>query len=210
MARIVVATILVLGLGSTAWAQDLSLDPALMYGEPVVEYTVADPAESVSHLKLLPEFGIRAGYVKARDADDGTWFGGVHIRIPLASSLAIEGSIEAHTNEFEDGDIEVIQYPVQVTLLLFLFPEWPVTPYLLGGVGWYYTHVEFSGDLDGTDDETTHFFGGHLGFGVRLGVGGSAVLNGDVRYIFAEPNEDELDEEDFDSIEFVIALSFPF
>jgi hypothetical protein len=210
MARNAVAAILVLGLGSTAWAQDIVLDPALMYGEPVVQYTEAEPAESASILKLVPEFGIRAGYIKLRDADDGTWFGGVHVRIPVASSLAVEGSIEAHANDFEDGDIEVIQYPVQVTLLLFLFPEMPVCPYLLGGVGWYYTRVNFSGDFGSEDDETTNYFGGHLGAGVRLGMGGSTALNVDVRYIFAEPDEDNLEDEDFDSIEIVIAISFPF
>jgi hypothetical protein len=203
MARNVLAAVLLfVGWGSAASAQDLTLD------EPNLLYTDAESSESMLH--LMPEFGLRAGYIKLRDADSGTWFGGIQVRIPLASSIALEGSIEFHTSEFEDGDIEVVQYPVEATLLIFLFPELPVCPYILGGGGWYYTRVNFSGVLSSSDDTTTHFFGGHLGAGVRIGMGGAAVLNADVRYIFVEPDEDELEDENFDAIQIVLALSFPF
>lgn len=204
MARIVLAVALALGVAQAAWAQE---EVDVRFEDPQILFT---ESESLDKLKLVPEWGLRAGYIKPRDADDGTWFGGVQLRIPLATSLALEGSIEFHSSDFEDGDLEVVQYPVQVTLLFYLFPDMPVCPYVLGGVGWYYTRVSFSGSFGGEDDETDHFFGGHLGVGVRLGMGGSAVLNGDLRYIFVEPNEEALEDENFDSIQFVIALSFPF
>jgi hypothetical protein len=194
------AAALVVAMSATAWGQE-----EVRFEDPKL-----DLGADHDRLVLVPDFGLRAGYIKPRDADDGTWFGGVQVRIPLASSIALEGSIEFHTSEFEDGDIEVVQYPIQVTLLIFLFPEMPVCPYVLGGVGWYYTRVNFNGVLSSEDDITDNFFGGHLGAGVRLGMGGAAVLNLDVRYIFVEPNEEELEDEDFDSVQFVIALSFPF
>jgi hypothetical protein len=202
------AVAMIVGLASAARAQSQDV----IFEEPNLAFSSAGPVEleSAPRLHMSPELGLRAGYFKPRDADDGEWFGGVQLRLPLAPSLALEGSIELHSSDFADGDIEVIQYPVQATLLVFLFPEAPVCPYLLGGLGWYYTRIEFSGFLEGLDDETDYFFGGHLGFGVRLGVGGSAALNADVRYIFAEPNEDALEDEEFDTLQFVLAVSFPF
>ena len=208
MFRNLVVALLTAGLGSAAWAQD-ALVKEIRIDDPSIE---AREAESLESAKILmgPEFGLRAGYIKPRDADDGTWFGGIQLRVPLASSLAIEGSIAVHHNEFEDGDIDVVQYPVQVTALWFLFPESPVCPYLLGGVGWYYTRVSFDGDLGDTEDDTTSFFGAHLGFGVRFAIEKSVVLSADLRYLFIEPNEDELDEEEFDSLQFVFSVGFPF
>jgi opacity protein-like surface antigen len=202
MFRILAAALMALGLGSAAWAQD-----AL-----VKDVRIDDPLFEAEAAKILmgPEFGVQAGYIKARDADDGTWFGGVQLRIPLASSLAIEGSIAVHHNEFGDGDIDVVQYPVQVSALFFLFPESPVCPYLLGGVGWYYTRVSFDDEVLNAEDDTTHFFGGHLGFGVRFAIEKSVVLSADFRYLFVEPNEDELEDENFDSTQFVFSIGFPF
>jgi opacity protein-like surface antigen len=204
MVRIVLATMMALAAAPAAWAQE---EVRVDFKDPVILHTMA---ESLDRDRFGPEFGIRAGYIKPRDADEGTWFGGVQLRIPLATSLAIEGSIEFHSSDFDDGDVEVVQYPVQLTLLFYLFPDSPFCPYLLGGFGWYYTRVSFDDEFGNSEDDTDNFFGGHLGVGVRFGIGKSLVLNVDVRYIFAEPNEEELEEEDFDSIQLVLALSFPF
>jgi len=146
---------------------------------------------------------------KLRDADDGTWFGGVQVRVPLTPNLAIEGSIEFHASEFADGDIEVVQYPVQASLLVFLMPDAPVCPYVLAGLGWYYTTTEFSGSLSGVDSETDSLVGAHIGFGAKFALGG-ATASADLRYIFLEPDNDNLNDEDFDSIQLVLSLSFPF
>lgn len=205
MARILGALILAVAMGSTAWAQEVRFE------EPKLAFTDTVP-ESLDSAPILlggPEFGLRAGYLKPRDADEGTWFGGVQLRAPFTSVLAIEGSIEVHSSEFSDGDIEIIQYPVQASLLVFLMPESPVCPYVLGGLGWYYTTTEFSGSLDGIDSETESLFGAHLGVGARFSLGG-ATASADLRYIFLEPDEDALEDEDFDTIQIVLSLSFPF
>ena len=203
MARNLMAAAFVVGMGSTAWAQEV------VFGDPMLGFAGAGPVEWAPK-SPGPEFGLRAGYIKPRDADDGTWFGGVQVRVPLSPLFAVEGSIEFHTSEFADGEIEVVQYPVQVTLLVFLMPEAPVCPYLLGGLGWYYTTTDFSGSLGAIDGNTDSMFGAHLGFGARIGLGGAATASADLRYIFLEPNDDALDDEDFDTIQLVLSLSFPF
>lgn len=200
MARFLTALAMATAMGSVAWAQDVKFE------DPKLNFT---GAESVAPKPFASEFGLRAGYIKPRDADDGTWFGGVQVRVPLTSVLAVEGSIEFHSSEFADGDIEVVQWPVQATLLVFLMPEAQVCPYLLGGLGWYYTTTDFSGSLSGVDSETESMVGAHLGFGARMALGG-ATLSADLRYIFLEPDDDNLDDEDFDTIQLALSLSFPF
>ena len=203
MARNLAAAAMVVVMGATAWAQEVKFS-----GEPEVAYTTAGPVEWAP-LGLGPEFGLRAGYIKPRDADDGTWFGGVQLRVPLGPVLTVEGSIEFHTSEFADGEIEVVQYPVQASLLVNLLPSSPVCPYVLGGLGWYYTTIDFSGSLSSNDSETESIFGAHLGFGAKFKLGGMTA-SADLRYLFLEPDDENLDDEDFDSIQLVLSLSFPF
>ena len=201
MARNLAAVAMVVAMGTTAWAQE-------EVREPQVNFTDFEPVEWAPKA-FGPEFGLRAGYIKPRDADDGTWFGGVQVRVPLTSVLAVEGSIEFHTSEFADGEIEVVQYPVQASLLVFIMPEAPVCPYILGGLGWYYTTTDFSGSLSGIDSETDSLVGAHLGVGARFALG-SMTASADLRYIFLEPDDDNLDDEDFDTVQLVLSLSFPF
>ena len=202
MQRLLLAAALVTGLASTARAQDFSLyDPAVMWE--------ALETESGASSEALKEggiaFGLRAGYLTMKDADDGTWFGGIQVRIPLGDMFAVEGSIEYHSTEFEDGDIELIQWPVHATLLWFILPKSEICPYLLGGLSMWYSTVDFSGSLDGVDGETDSMFGAHLGGGVRFGP-----LSADLRYHFIEPNEDALEDEEFDSFQIVLSYSFGF
>lgn len=204
MKRCLLAMAFAVATGSAAWAQGVT------FSDPVLGFTGAGPAEWAPKA-LRPEFGLRAGYFKVRDADDGAWFGGVQVRIPLNERFAVEASVEIHATEFEDGEIEVLQYPLQASLLFFLMPQSaPLAPYLLAGVGWYYTVVDFSGTLSGFDGETDHWFGGHIGFGARMMVGSSMSVNGDLRYIFIEPDGDNLEDENFDTIQISLGLSFEF
>lgn len=202
MTRNLAMVAVILAAAPAAWAQDVQ------FRDPVVLFTGSESASVISP----PLFGLRAGYIKSRDADDGTWFGGVQARVPITPLLTIEGSIEVHTSEFADGDIEIVQYPVQASLLvnLPLGTGTSVTPYGLVGLGWYYTTTDFSGSLSGVDSDTTSMFGAHLGFGAQIALGGAASVSADLRYIFLEPNDDALEDEDFDTIQVVLSLNFPF
>jgi hypothetical protein len=57
--------------------------------------------------------------------------------------------------------------------------------------------------LDGVDGETDSMFAAHLGGGVRFGP-----FSADIRYHFVEPNEDALEDEEFDTLQIVLSYSF--
>ena len=80
---------------------------------------------------------------------------------------------------------------------------------MLAGLGWYYTTTDFSGSMGGIESDTENIFGAHIGFGAKFALGGMTA-SADLRYLFLEPDEDALQDEDFDSIQLVLSLSFPF
>lgn len=152
-----------------------------------------------------------AGYLKSRDADDGTWFGGVQARLRFARILGLEGSITFHRDEYQDGDVEVTRYPVQLSALLFPIPDSPIEPYGVVGAGWYYTRVEFDNEL--FDDDTDRAFGWHVGAGLQAELGSRFALFADFRWVFMdEPGVDngDLDEEEFDFGQVTLGASFTF
>lgn len=151
--------------------------------------------------------GPSAGFLKARDADEGTWFGGVQARLRAADYFGAEGSITFHQDEFLDGDIQVTQYPVEVTGLLFPMPSDQFEWYVLGGAGWHYTRYDYSGALAGTSDEVEHIFGVHVGVGAELSAGTGLSINADIRYIFLEPDEDAAEDEEFDYWQISLGLN---
>jgi hypothetical protein len=150
--------------------------------------------------------GARAGFLKAKDADDGTWVVGAQLRWHVAAIFAFEASVEVHRDEFNDGDVEVFTIPVQLSAMLFI-PLGGFRPYVLAGVGWYFTETSFSGPLSNLDDDTDSVFGGHVGIGLELMLGRSFSINADFRYIFLD-EPDSFRDDDFDYWEFTIGLNF--
>ncbi len=154
--------------------------------------------------------GAHLGYLRMRDAENGTEFYGVHLRVYLADWLAVEGSADFAQSDFADDDAELTLVPVQATGLLFPFPDGPLRPYALAGGGWYYEQVDYSGSLSTLDDERADSFGVHVGFGAELRLGRSFMLHGDFRYTFLdEPGVDNsrLDEEEWDFWQFTVGGS---
>jgi opacity protein-like surface antigen len=154
--------------------------------------------------------GPAAGYLHARGADRGTWFGGAQARLHFARILAAEASITFHQNRYEHGDVVVTQYPVQLTAFFYPIPEGPVRPYILGGVGWYYTSIEYKGVFSLISDKTEHIFGEHLGAGVELMVGPKASIDADVRYIFLNPSNDQVIHREFNYWQVTLGLNLFF
>jgi opacity protein-like surface antigen len=124
-------------------------------------------------------FGPRATYNQPKDADDGEWYGGAQLRLYFSEVLGLEGSIDYRRNDFGDTEIDV--YPVQASLLAYLMPG-TISPFLLGGAGWYYTHVEGPGGFDETDSR----FGFHAGGGVQLYLNEYWSFDSTYRYIWLE------------------------
>lgn len=113
------------------WLAILILGVAVLAPSPVSAQE-SQIAEGVS-------LGGRAMYYRPNDADGGTLSGGAQLRIHLSSMLALEGSIDYRQSKFGETVIDV--YPVQASLLIYLLPRSRLTPFILGGGGWYYTHV---------------------------------------------------------------------
>jgi hypothetical protein len=154
--------------------------------------------------------GIMGGYLKQHAADRGTWLVGVQGRFRFLKYFAVEASISGHDSELQNGDQHVIQYPVQLSAMFYLFPESEFRPYILGGVGWYYTRTEYSGALAATPNSTEHVFGEHFGAGLELIVGKNVSVDGDIRYIFQNPSESQIRNGDWNywQVTFGINLFF--
>jgi opacity protein-like surface antigen len=143
--------------------------------------------------------GFRANYWNQDDADDATWFAGTAFRWRLSDPIALEASVDGHRDEFEHGDIEVFTIPVQASLLLYPLGNARLSPYGIGGMGWYFTHINYEGALDDLDDDTDNRFGLHAGGGLDFALTPKITLNGDLRYVwldkFETDDEDLLDKE---------------
>jgi len=172
--------------------------------EPSVPATLADDEGGSFSI------GPAGGYLRTRGSDRGTWFGGAQARLRILNILAAEAAITFHQSSYEGGDVKVTQYPVQLTAMLYIIPVGPIRPYILGGVGWYYTRIDYKHDLDFIDDETDHFFGVHLGAGVELMLGKNASIDVDVRYIFINATNQQVINRDFNYWQITFGLNFIF
>ena len=210
----IIAVVLSLcALGSNAFTQGAL---PLTLGDSAVDFTPVSPQDgprerhegSVEGFTLGPV----AGFIKTRDADEGTWFGGVQARYRFAGILAVEGSITFHRDEFQDGDVVVTQYPVQVSALIFPLPFGAFEPYGVIGAGWYYTRVDIDTALI-QDDDTDNLFGFHVGAGAQLQIAPRFSIFADFRWIFMdEPATDNsnLEDEEFDAGQVTLGGSLRF
>ncbi|MFI5362478.1 MAG: outer membrane protein [Elusimicrobiota bacterium] len=122
--------------------------------------------------------GGRAAYDRPKDADRGTYYGGAQLRLHVSPVVAVEGSVDYRQNVFGATTVDVT--PVQGSLLLYLIPHAIASPYVLGGEGWYYTHVR------GTNGLTTNRFGPHAGAGVEIAIDRHWTLDGSYRYLWTQ------------------------
>ncbi len=219
MKHLVLTGMALLGLVAAAQAQD-SL--ARLAEEPVEEETAfplypATPelprslADSVDEVAPVSGFSLGpvGGFLRARHADNPTWFAGAQARLRLGY-FAAEASIQFHYDRHAGGDVVVTQYPVQLTAFLYVIPEGPVRPYILGGVGWYYTNIDHRGGSSGIPDVTEQVFGEHLGGGLELFFGPRVSLDADVRYIFLNISTHAVINQDFNYWQVTFGLNFFF
>jgi opacity protein-like surface antigen len=136
----------------------------------------ADDDLSASRAGLT--FGGRAAYYRPKGADNGSMFGGGQIRLHITPVLALEGSADYRQNEFGGTTVDV--YPVQGSLLIYLTPHSMFSPYILGGAGWYHTHVR------GPNESTTNRYGPHAGAGLELALAKNWTIDGSWRYLWTQ------------------------
>jgi Outer membrane protein beta-barrel domain len=163
----------------------------------VLEEIEAGQGQSRGASPSMFSLGPAVGYLHARGADRGTWLAGAQARVHLLPYLAAEGSITFHENRYENGDARVTQYPVQVSGLFYPIPDAQLSPYVVGGGGWYYSRITYVGSLSGLSNQTEHTFGAHAGAGLEIRLGTSTSIDADLRYIFLHPSSSAIRSEDF-------------
>jgi opacity protein-like surface antigen len=124
--------------------------------------------------------GPRATFIKAKNADEGKWFAGAQLRAHLGDALALEGSIDYYRQHYAQNTTLKV-YPVQASLLAYIVPRSPVSPYLLAGPGWYYTKSETP-----LGHDTQQRFGLHAGAGLEAKLSPSFSIDGSWRYLWIE------------------------
>lgn len=133
--------------------------------------------------------GARMAWIKSDvdvDADSVRFIGG-HIRL-LSQRFGVEVSMDRHTESFDLLNEKVTETPIQTSLLMRL-ARGSVSPYLLGGPGWYKRKVEV---IEGSDlSVSTTEFGWHAGGGIEFLLGKHAGVHADYRYTFLDFSDDE-------------------
>jgi opacity protein-like surface antigen len=163
------------------------------------------PATIAAALVISPSlasaqgFGVggRFSWVNAdTEADvDSVRFVGGHIRI-LSSRWGLEVSLDHHSESSEELNTKITETPIQMSLLLRMGGA-RVSPYLLGGKGWYKRKVELLNGPDEPDVDTTES-GWHAGGGLEIRAGRHFGFHGDYRYTFLDWGDDDDDDDDDD------------
>lgn len=153
--------------------------------------------------------GGHLGIASAFDSDDSAFDIGGQVRlIGLLPWLTIEGSIDLQTRQtYENGDIEVLVFPIQFTAIFYPPVDFPVKPYGLVGFGLYYEDIRFSGALGYKDDRTAIEPGFHIGFGGDWAITPEIVLNADLRFVFLS-HPGGLQGNDLDYLQFTVGINF--
>jgi opacity protein-like surface antigen len=140
--------------------------------------------------------GARLSWVTSdTEADvDAVRFTGGQLRL-LGQRLGLEVAIDRRSESFDLRNEKVTETPIQASLLLRL-ASGSVSPYLLGGPGWYRRKVE---PLDGADNLSLNSteFGWHAGGGLEFIAGRHFGIHGDYRYTFLDFSDDEEEDEGF-------------
>ena len=116
-------------------------------------------------------------YTSPREAQQGTLYGEAQLRVHMTSVFALEGLAGYEQNKFSGSTVNV--FPVQASLLIYLLPGQRVSPYILGGGGWYYTQVQ---GQSGAQNR----FGPHAGAGLEVFLTHCWSIDGSWRYIWNE------------------------
>ncbi|MBI5200230.1 MAG: porin family protein [Elusimicrobia bacterium] len=118
-----------------------------------------------------------------RPDSGGDWTGsaGAQIRIHMTPTWALEGAATYRRRRFAPST-RVDTYPGPAAGIAYLFPNpLHISPYILAGAGWYFTHVDAA-----TGDSTTNRFGPHLGGGLQLFLNRKWSVDADYRHFWIE------------------------
>ena len=142
------------------------------------------PARAQS-LGVGPRFSFVRGDVKA---ERSTRYSGGLLRMRTSPRTALEVSLDYHLNESLTERIKDL--PIQGSLLMYPVRA-RLSPYFVGGIGWYSHRVEQLQNKQVLASTKTRTTGYHAGMGTDLWLGRRAALNLDYRYTFIGFGHDE-------------------
>lgn len=140
-------------------------------------------------------FGLKGAWWEPKDADESTLFYGALARIRLSNTFAIEGTLDYYKEELDNG-VDMILYPVQASLLIYLVPSRILEIYALGGAGWYYYEYDSPENKDQKGDD----FAWQAGVGVELPLMDHLSFHGDVRWVYFKPDIEVSDYDDWSGV----------
>ena len=123
------------------------------------------------------------------DVDSVRYFGG-QLRL-IGGRFGVEVSLDRHTESLEALNRKFTETPIQVSLLLRKSGK--VSPFVLGGPGWYRRKAEALNGLADLEVSTTEF-GWHAGIGLEVLPTSHFGIHGDYRYTFLDFGDDDDDE----------------
>jgi hypothetical protein len=117
-------------------------------------------------------------------------YAGGQIRARLSPRAAVEVALDRRRSTNDALTERVTEYPIQASLLLYPVRS-TLSPYLLGGMGWYTQRIQtLAGDAVQAS-ETTRRTGYHAGIGGELRLGAHAAAHADYRYTFIRLGQSE-------------------
>ncbi len=127
--------------------------------------------------------GAHISNFKASDAQEGKTFIGGHIRARLAGGFGLEASIDYREDTYitDVQQTTIKSVPLLFSATIELLHRSPVTPYFLGGGGWYFTKIDMKTEFFDIHDDQTKF-GWHLGGGVIIKPSSRLAVHADYRY----------------------------
>ncbi|MDQ3170580.1 MAG: porin family protein [Acidobacteriota bacterium] len=136
--------------------------------------------------------GPRMSFVQS-DVVDGAprdrYTGGT-LRMRLSPRTAIEAAADWKSTTSQDGTVRIRDFPIQGSLLVYPVRA-ALSPYLVGGVGWYSQTTQAMAAGEVLAAQTVRRFGYHGGFGGEIRMGRRATLFADYRYRFIRFGEDD-------------------
>jgi opacity protein-like surface antigen len=112
------------------------------------------------------------------------------LKVPLSPRATVEISLDRRTESNDALTERVVEVPLQGSLLLYA-ARTTISPYVLGGVGWYTHRVEQVTAGTVSSSETSRRFGYHAGIGGELKLGKHAGVHADYRYTFLRLGDDD-------------------
>jgi len=137
--------------------------------------------------------GLRGGILgyNQNEIDAHHFFWGLQGRVRLVKFLGAELSYQKRTDNFNfrNGNIELQTRPIQLSGFFYPLGMFPVSPYFVGGTGWYHFDITVTGDLNlpyvsGQGTFSLSENATHIGVGVEGFIGDHFSVGADVRKIF--------------------------